>query len=283
MPAIPVLSAFALASPSVPPTGLAFLLPNNAANNDIGLEWTGANLLDRTTHTALWKINYIQQTGFYALCWHCHNDATFHGNSDYGTHPYPCDNTVLANGSAAGPTGSSGTAHSFEIAGLAGNDFLCTSGGPNGLVVTKGVEYWQARTCELITAGTVARHTFYPDVQNNPSFSIQQDCTVALINTDPAITTFRFGVSPWRSGLGGGGAGSNDEVPSCTYLRFIKLYSTTKTLTEIQAKFTDISEETNDGARWYSCINPTPTDITDKSGMGHTPAWANALRPTAWP
>lgn len=261
-----------------PATGLAFLLANNTAGSDIGLNWLGANLLDRKTHTALWKIKYIQQDGYYAVCWSCHNDGLFYGSSDYGTHPYPCDNTVDGTGQAALGTGAAGTAHSHEIAGLNAHDYLCTAGGPSGTVVTTGVEYWQARTCELISGGTIARHIYYPDVQNNPSISILQDFAVSSIDADPAITLFRFGTSPWTAS-----SGANSECPSCTYLRFIKLYNTTKTLAQIQAKFADNFDEISDSSRWYSCINPTPTDITDKSGQGHTPAWANANRPTAWP
>jgi len=31
---------------------------------------------------------------------------------------------------------------------------------------------------------------------------------------------------------------------------------------------------------WYLNMNPTTTDITDKSGSGHHPAWIGAGRPT---
>jgi hypothetical protein len=30
---------------------------------------------------------------------------------------------------------------------------------------------------------------------------------------------------------------------------------------------------------WYLNINPTPTDITDKSGKGHNPSWVGSERP----
>lgn len=33
---------------------------------------------------------------------------------------------------------------------------------------------------------------------------------------------------------------------------------------------------------WYVNLNPTPSDISDKSGAGHDPAWLNANRPTLW-
>jgi hypothetical protein len=33
---------------------------------------------------------------------------------------------------------------------------------------------------------------------------------------------------------------------------------------------------------WYLNMNPTPTDIVDKSGKGHHPAWATSARPSLW-
>ena len=36
-------------------------------------------------------------------------------------------------------------------------------------------------------------------------------------------------------------------------------------------------------SRWYSNINPTPSDVSDKSGAGHSPTWDNANRPGLYP
>jgi len=33
---------------------------------------------------------------------------------------------------------------------------------------------------------------------------------------------------------------------------------------------------------WYLNLNPTPTDISDKSGNGHHPSWVGNLLPTLW-
>ena len=33
---------------------------------------------------------------------------------------------------------------------------------------------------------------------------------------------------------------------------------------------------------WYANINPTPDDVTDKSGEGNDPTWFNANRPALW-
>ena len=36
-------------------------------------------------------------------------------------------------------------------------------------------------------------------------------------------------------------------------------------------------------SKWYSNLDPTPADVSDKSGAGHSPTWDNANRPTRWP
>ena len=33
---------------------------------------------------------------------------------------------------------------------------------------------------------------------------------------------------------------------------------------------------------WYMNLNPTPSDIGDKSGAGHNPAWVGSARPQLW-
>ena len=33
---------------------------------------------------------------------------------------------------------------------------------------------------------------------------------------------------------------------------------------------------------WYLNMNPTPNDISDKSGRGHHPTWAGSGRPALW-
>jgi hypothetical protein len=33
---------------------------------------------------------------------------------------------------------------------------------------------------------------------------------------------------------------------------------------------------------WYLNLNPTPTDVTDKSGSGHHPWFPSGNKPTPW-
>lgn len=268
------------APPPAPPTGLAFLLANSAAGSDIALQWTGANMLSRTSHTAIWKIKYRQQTGYYAVAWHSHLGAWDSGAWAFGTHPWPGNSgAVNGSGEATDGSGGSGTVHYHEVAGVgAPVDTLCTAGGGGGTLVTKGVELWQARVVENV-AGT-CQHRFYPDVQNNPSFVISRNQSAASIaSATPGSPAFYIGGSYWT-----GNGNTNDETPSCDYIRHLIQRGVPSTIAEIQALFARTTDLTTsiDANCWYSCLNPTPSNIADRSGAGHDPAWRNSNRPTLW-
>lgn len=265
-------------SAQTPVFGLIF--PSNvAAGSDIRLVWDGANLLSRTVHTAIWKCRFIQQNSYYAWAWHAHNSGTFGSDTyEYGCHPYPsATGTVDGNGQNTDVTSQSGGVHYFEIAGLGGHDYLA-SPGEAATLVEKGVWYTQARVCEVI-GGTTLRHTFYLDLDNDPTKVIVQDILLSNLAAAGSTPAFYFGASDWRSGQGG--AGRNDETPSGTY-RHLLLYNAALTLEQIEEKASRTTDDTGDPNVWYSCINPRPTDITDKSGANHTPSWANANRPTEY-
>ncbi len=260
-------------------TGLTFK-SNNTTGSDIRIEWSGANLLPRTEHTAIWKINHVQQTGYYAVAWHTSNDGTFHASTyEYGTHPYPCDGTFEFDGRASNPTFSSGTVHYSEIAGLGSLDFI-SSPDPTqaSYLVTKGIWYTQARTCRLITVSTTndtMEHVFYPDI-NSPSNFIKQTILTSALAT-PTNPAFILGCSPWTVT-----GSTNSETPSGT-VRGIQLYSSYLNISDIIAEVNK-PKSTAAGASsyWYINVNPTPSDITDQSGAGHNPDWANSNRPSLY-
>lgn len=268
-------------SAAAPQTGLTFLA-NNAAGSDIRLEWSGANLLSRTAQTVIWQTRYGSQTGYIAETWSAWGDTSFHfSNYEFGAHGYPCDGTAGASGQASGGTGSGGTVHYMECAGLGGADYIASPGpGTVSLIVKDGRPYMRARTVEVIS-GTTLRHKVYPDLANNPSVVIQQDITLASLESATS-PRFCFGTSPWTAS-----GDQNSETPgSGSVMRNFQLYSAALSLAQIQARMDLTSDAAvvaaNPGSLWYCNINPTPSDITDKSGAGHTPSWANANRPTLW-
>jgi len=253
-----------------PVTGLIFP-SNNVAGSDIGLDWTGSDMVPRLDHTVIWKAKYEQQDGYYAWAWHVFADNAWHGGAgEYGTHPYPTTATVDGSGYSTGGTGSSGAVHYHEIAN--GLDKISDGGSP--LLVVKDVWLSQARTCETVGSNYV--HTYWPDIDGNPSFSITWTTSTAPNTGSFGAMKFRFGASPWTAT-----GSANEETPSGTF-RHLLQYSRAMSLSEIQAKLALTTNDTTDADRWYSNINPTPSDVADKSGQGHNPSWANSNRPTLY-
>ena len=90
-------------------------------------------------------------------------------------------------------------------------------------------------------------------------------------NTNPPSPALTWGDAPWAPG---------NEVWN-GILRGIQVYSMNLSLVEIQSEITT-PQSTAAGVTniWYLNLNPTPTDISDKSGKGHHPSWIGNLRPT---
>jgi len=273
----------------LPETGLIFPA-NNAAGSDIRIVFDGANLLPRTSHTVIWKWNSDTFNGYRAQTWHSHNTGSFAADSyEWGAHPFPCDGAFDGAGQATGGTGSAGTARYFESAGVPGavdhiavpmaSSFLISEASGGGTI------YTSARTVRQVGANYI--HRVYPNILGSTDY-IEISLPTGDLVAGGANPAFYFGASDWRSGLGGGGAGTNDETPGYM-MRFFRLFSVALDASGTadliaEASVTNNSPATSAGAAgmWYSNISPTPTDISDKSSAGHNPSWANANRPTLW-
>lgn len=266
-------------------SGLNWDKANGATNSNVWMYWSGANILPRTIHTAIWRYNPRQQTGYYTVAWHASTNP-FWGASTYefGTHPWPAaDCTVDGNGQGQTGTTGSGTAHCWELAGLGASDFLSTPGGGPGMVVDKDLWKIQARQVKLASSGPCNgqyEHRVYPDLGGSPSLYIRQ--CVASIDSPSTAGQFLFGASPWTA------SGNNNTETLSGYLRGIQLYAdwldpSTDLLTEA-ANHTNNTPQTAAGIAsvWYMNQNPIPSDVTDKSGAGHSPSWTGAQRPAQW-
>jgi len=83
----------------------------------------------------------------------------------------------------------------------------------------------------------------------------------------------QFGDAPWEPGK---------ELCSCI-LRGIQIYSSRLSLDDIQSEIASpLSTPAGSMSIWYLNLNPTPTDITDKSGLGNNPEWVGSGRPILW-
>lgn len=243
-----------------PVYGLIF--PSNGGG-DVRFALSGASLPDITPLTLLWKINPVQQTGFYTTFFHARNDGTFIAESNYfGCHPYP-------------QGGASGTTHNWEIS-IEGSDDITDENG-NSTVVTKG--QWYSQAAQAYPSASVSKVDFYWDLATASTRVISHTTGAALTNASasPALT---FGGAPWNP---------NGECLSGT-LRGIQVYNATLSLADIEALHvceTDaqvlaVCSSRSITSLWYLNMNPTPDDITDKSGNGRNPSWANANRPTLY-
>lgn len=260
-----------------PGTGLDFP-PNHEPGSDARLVWSGADMLPRTAHTAIWQARYVQQNGYYAVAWHTSNDGTWHASLfEYGTHPYPTTGTVDASGQSTGGTGSEGTEQYFEIAGLGASDFIASPGpGPTYPLVT---DVWltQARTAELV--GDQVRHRYWPDLDDPDAFIEQLAPADGIEQAEGSAVSpaFTIGGSPWT----GDGVG-NGESPA-SVLRGFAFFDAPLPIDDLVAEATSESDTpvTTAGADsvWYINRNPTPDDVADKSGANHSPTWANDQRP----
>lgn len=78
-----------------------------------------------------------------------------------------------------------------------------------------------------------------------------------------------WGDAPWR--IGG-------EVFS-GIMRGFQFYSSHLSNADVASELADPGSV---ASPWYLNLNPTPTDISDKSGNGNHPSWFGADRPTLW-
>jgi hypothetical protein len=212
--------------------------------------------------TYLWKLFPRRQAGYYTTFFWGNDDgrgdlSTFlwdggAADSYYGAHPYP-------------DPPPNGTSHLWEIAVEQG-DVL------NGAVVydrwyTQALRVWRA------SDGT-KHHEFYWDLPNTDSSrTVVRTSPATWGNKLPPVPALTWGDAPWSP--------SNEMLNGV--LRGIQIYADVLTPQDIVSEFAD-PRSTAAGAAsiWYLNLNPTPTDISDKSGKGHHPSWVGSERPRLW-
>jgi hypothetical protein len=220
--------------------------------------------------TYMWKYRPRQQNGYYVTFWWSQADGFFSAeNGYYGGHPYPNDGVSLP------PLRDVGT-HNWEIA-IIGQDIQQTRSGQNKRVV-KDVWYTQALKVVRTSANskTLIFYTALPSTA--PGDVIEYTVTSpGYGETTPPTPKITFGDSPWYDG------GYQHERLSGV-LRGIKIFNRALSEAAILSEAASDSLASAEGQAniWYMNINPTPADISDKSGKGHNPSWATSDRATLW-
>lgn len=196
--------------------------------------------------TYIWRAYPRQQAGYYTAFFWANDDgrgdlSNFlwdNGAADsyYGAHPYP-------NGS---PTA---TIHRWEIS-IEQMDFV------NGDVV---YDRWYTQALR-VWADEEGRkhHEFYWDLPNtDDAHRVVRVSPSSWGNATPPAPALTWGDAPWAPGR---------EVWDGV-LRGVQIYATRLALDEILAEIEEPrSTAAGDSSIWYLNLNPTPTDISDKSG-----------------
>ena len=128
---------------------------------------------------------------------------------------------------------------------------------------------WHTQVVVVEEIAGVEHHTFYWDYENNPGLSVTYNGN-RLGNMPPAADpAIIVGDAPWQPGY------ENYHG----VLRGFQYYDTNLSLAEIDQ---EIASPGSAGRLWYLNLNPTPSDISDKSGNGNDPIWIGSARPALW-
>jgi hypothetical protein len=219
--------------------------------------------------TYIWKYRPRQQAGYYVTFWWTTgiDDFLWDGgspNTYYGAHPYP----------QGGGTGT--TAHFWEIATGYGGDYVATRTG-SAKTVVKDQWYSQALRVTRNANGTktLVFYTALPSVAN--ADVIQTTVPAAYGEINPPSPALTFGDSPWYASF------QHERLSGL--LRGIKIFNKVLSESDMLAEAAADTLVTNEGQTniWYMNINPTPSDISDKSGAGHHPVWVDpSNRASLW-
>ena len=246
-------------SNSQPPNGFVAFQFLNPQNNGLPI-WgpSGQGV------TYIWKHRPRQQSGYYVTFFWSHN-GLFDPSAFYGAHPYP-----------GPPGGSNATTHHWEIAGMGGPyDWVNTrAGGPH--VVVKDVWYTQALRVIRNPDGTKTARFYINLPSLAPQDIIEVTAQASWGETMPSSPALTFGDAPWYYQY------QHERLSGV--LRGIKIFNKALSEADLMNEAAADSLVTTEGQAnvWYMNINPTPSDISDKSGRGHNPVWGSSLRPSLW-
>jgi hypothetical protein len=233
-------------------TGLDF--PSNSGDYiDYSFRFTGSALLPMQPATYVWNVMPRQQSGYYTTFFWGFSDSFTGSNEYYGAHPYP-DNPP------------SGSTHKWEIS-TNGFDYTTDVNGNN-----TSLQYgrWYTQALVVTPSGSNSLLTFYWDLPNTSKRIV---VTVHGGLRPPSNPTLAFGAAPW--------AVFQERLSGI--LRGIRLYSASLSQVDVLSEAnTPLSTSAGAASIWYMNMNPSPNDISDKSGRGHHPTWAGSGRPALW-
>lgn len=238
-------------------TGLDF--PSNGqTSQDIRFRFTGSTLVPIYPATYIWRVKPRLQSGYYTtFFWgQIDGDGAFIATAYYGAHPYP-DNGL-----------DTGRTHSWEIS-IDGLDLTNDANGNNTRV---SYDRWYTQALRVYDDGTVKRHEFYWNLPDT-SRVIRTTVDRSYGNSPPFTPALTFGDAPWSIG----------KERLSGVLRGLQIYAAALSVNDIVSEVgAPLSTAAGNSSVWYLNLNPTPSDISDKSGRGHHPSWVGSGRAALW-
>ena len=254
--------------------------PSSAQSQQFGLEWPGNGAVRRMLYwsnpfpiypaTYIFKVFPLKKnvpsnspTGYYTtFFWGNNGEFAWQGgnaNTYYGMHPYP----------VPPPNG----AGQWEISVFSGDD-------TTGTEVSWGRWHQQAIRVRRIDAQTTEHEFYYdwPDQTKVLKHTIQFPSWATTNPPNPAIVIGQApdicGPPPCSTGTSWGGYPGWEEFNGV--IRGIQIYSNYLSLTDIASEISLPKSSTAGAAAiWYLNLDPRPSDVTDKKGVGtvHNPQW----------
>ena len=245
------------------PTAIEFPINNAAGPGPTLFAFTGSNLIQFAPMTLIWNAYFNQQDGYYCTFFYDRNDwdgdygDAVSANSYVGCHPYPW------------PGGGSSTpGHKFEIS-AEGTDYVTDKNG-HDTTLTTAQWYRQAVRITLVSGKPLIE--FFWNLAAGTNYVIEyQFSNTANTGSNPGLA---FGATCWT-------APQNFQILETMYarLRNLQQYASalsTGNISLASACNTDAEVAALGLSPWYYNVNLKPTDISDKSGNGHNPAWVNS-------
>ena len=238
-------SATVTATVATAATGLDF--PGNVSVPTVRFEFTSPFAAYPATY--IWRVYPRQQAGYYTSFFHANNSSNFNNQYQYyGFHPYPYPTYPPPPGTTA--------VQEWEISVDGGADI---TGDP--VVFNR----WYLQVAVVYKDGSGTHHTYYWDWPDT-THQIHWDGSLYAAAPNPAIMV---GDNPWNPG---------EEVYDGV-MRGFQFYDAALTPGQIAQ---EIAAPGSVRQPWYLNLNPTPGDISDKSGSGHHPSWVGTARPALW-
>ncbi len=196
--------------------------------------------------TYIWRVYPRRQDGFWTFLFHARYQTTLFNqeftNEYYGMHPFK------------DPPNTPNTM--WEISSYGGDTYV------DPVVF----DQWYTQVAVVDESGGVEYHTYYWNWPNTTTDVVTAENPSKPAASNPAIIV---GDAPWNAGY---------EIPNAI-IRGFQYYDVKLTVSEIAQ---EIAAPGSVRRPWYLNLNPTPSDISDKSGNGHHPSWVGPGRPALW-